>query len=526
MCINSVISLLQYKQHANRFSFAKLTSYVGLFFVILSLFILPGCGEVEPPDFQLQGKTRELMPEAKAGLVGILKTQFGTPKKPRVPSYLPINLGDGITGTVNSFVLIESKTKEKTEEAKKETDEETKAPRKEATTLTIQLDDKTIASQIVPGLQFSRLYEDIEKEFLATQASEGGSRVVSFNASSGELVLDNPIAVEGLKGAKFSIDAEQKLLFGQKIYKKQCMHCHGFSGDGKGPTAGYMNPKPRDFRLGKFKFTSTAATERASHADLLHILDEGIPGTFMPSFKILPQEKQDAVVLYVKYLAMRGELEKKISTNLSFDYSTKSVQEQQEDAEDEAERKTILEEIQASWKDYHKEDLPLDALGILEGVKDDWERADSKESIVTPSIARPKPNEKSLANPTLTSLQNGRKLFLSKKAQCVTCHGKLGHGDGLQTKSIHKKDGTNNENPTAGLYDEWGNPSAPRDLARGIFRGGRRPIDIYRRIYAGIKGTKMIPFGGTGLKDEEIWDLVNYLLEFPNLKNGELDSQK
>jgi mono/diheme cytochrome c family protein len=54
----------------------------------------------------------------------------------------------------------------------------------------------------------------------------------------------------------------------------------------------------------------------------------------------------------------------------------------------------------------------------------------------------------------------------------------------------------------------------PRNLTTGVFRGGRRPIDIYRRIHTGIKGTPM-PGAGKSLTDEQIWDVVNYVLSIP-----------
>ncbi len=68
---------------------------------------------------------------------------------------------------------------------------------------------------------------------------------------------------------------------------------------------------------------------------------------------------------------------------------------------------------------------------------------------------------------------------------------------------------------TVGLHDHWGNPLPARDLTTGIYRGGRRPVDLFRRIYAGIKGTPMPVFGGKGLTDEQIWDIVNYVLTMP-----------
>jgi mono/diheme cytochrome c family protein len=65
------------------------------------------------------------------------------------------------------------------------------------------------------------------------------------------------------------------------------------------------------------------------------------------------------------------------------------------------------------------------------------------------------------------------------------------------------------------LHDEWGNQLKPRNLTLGQYRGGRRPVDLFRRVYAGIKGTPMPAFGGTALKDNEIWDLVNYVMSLP-----------
>ena len=41
------------------------------------------------------------------------------------------------------------------------------------------------------------------------------------------------------------------------LFRQHCVHCHGISGDGKGPTALYLNPYPRDYRRGVFKFKST-----------------------------------------------------------------------------------------------------------------------------------------------------------------------------------------------------------------------------------------------------------------------------
>ncbi|MFM8893314.1 MAG: c-type cytochrome, partial [Planctomycetia bacterium] len=80
------------------------------------------------------------------------------------------------------------------------------------------------------------------------------------------------------------------------LYREHCAHCHGISGDGMGPTAAFLNPYPRDYRPGVFKFKSTERADKPTHADLLRILANGIPGTSMPSFALLSDVQIDALV--------------------------------------------------------------------------------------------------------------------------------------------------------------------------------------------------------------------------------------
>ena len=93
------------------------------------------------------------------------------------------------------------------------------------------------------------------------------------------------------------------------LFRRHCAGCHGISGDGAGPAAAVLDPYPRDFRNGVFKYTSTAGGAKPLREDLLRTLQQGIPGTAMPSFRKLPGEQLDALLEYVKYLAIRGETE-------------------------------------------------------------------------------------------------------------------------------------------------------------------------------------------------------------------------
>ena len=63
--------------------------------------------------------------------------------------------------------------------------------------------------------------------------------------------------------------------------------------------------------------------------------------------------------------------------------------------------------------------------------------------------------------------------------------------------------------------DEWGNPLRPANLNRGIYKGGRRPLDIYWRIAKGITGAQMPSHYPGLINEKQVWDLVNFVLALP-----------
>ena len=71
------------------------------------------------------------------------------------------------------------------------------------------------------------------------------------------------------------------------LYRKMCASCHGVAGSGAGPQAARLNPYPRDYRRGIFKFKRTPSTLPPTDADLHNIVVRGVPGTAMPSFRAL-----------------------------------------------------------------------------------------------------------------------------------------------------------------------------------------------------------------------------------------------
>ena len=93
---------------------------------------------------------------------------------------------------------------------------------------------------------------------------------------------------------------------GRAVYETYCASCHGPDGDGRGPAAYLLFPKPRNFQRAQFKLRSTPPGELPTDDDLTRTIQQGIPGSSMFSFEELLDETQVAqVVTYLKSLSPR-----------------------------------------------------------------------------------------------------------------------------------------------------------------------------------------------------------------------------
>jgi mono/diheme cytochrome c family protein len=295
------------------------------------------------------------------------------------------------------------------------------------------------------------------------------------------------------------------------LYREHCAHCHGITGDGFGPTAAFLNPYPRDYRPGKFKFKSTPIGFKPTHDDLKKVVLEGIPGTAMPSFALLTDLEVESLVYYVKYLAIRGEVERALlyaSAQLDEDARLVNKVAASDTAEQKAERDTQLVAIREQ----------------VAGVIERWVTPVDPDVIKIPQ--RPRLSGEALAE----SRRLGRDLFYGTVANCVKCHGDSALGDGELTQYDDWAKEFINDGKDRDVVHEYtsrGLPDPriirPRNLRLGVYRGGMRPIDLYWRIRNGIEGTPMpaatMKPGGDpaqkGLLPEDIWHIVNYVESLP-----------
>jgi mono/diheme cytochrome c family protein len=284
------------------------------------------------------------------------------------------------------------------------------------------------------------------------------------------------------------------------LFREHCMHCHGITGDGAGPTAVFLDPYPRDYRRGWFKYKSTRRDDRPTTDNLLRIVTDGIQGTAMPSFRLYPQVDREALVEYVKYLSMRGQMELALD-----EYVANNLTKETDPVpSDPAFLQAKLSVIADQWK----EPLQISVVDRPDDMK--WEK-------ITDPVERKKAHERSVAI--------GREMFLREKpgtfdyteenngkkvtetiavlgGGCIKCHGPTELGDGQTTdyddwtKQVWSKEVWHSaESPPASELLPLGalpeRHIIPRNLRLGVYHGGRRPLDIYYRVHEGIKGAPM-----------------------------------
>jgi mono/diheme cytochrome c family protein len=290
---------------------------------------------------------------------------------------------------------------------------------------------------------------------------------------------------------KLKLD-DESLSEGSKHYRMHCLHCHGLEGNGRGPTGPWLNPPPRDYRTGIFKYVSSNQPQNSRKPrrdDILHVLAFGIEGTSMPSFNVLSLKEREQIASYVIHLSLRGEAE----------YTTMMGQ-----LKLAAEASKGQESANRFYSP--KAEGPVDKLkDVLEenlaGSLALWVAAQEEDAKIKPTDDP----VGSADDKFMQSAARGGKIFVGS---CISCHQNYGRESNLS-------------------YDAWGTIVRGRNVYEGIYRGGKRAVDLYDRVHGGIAGAGMASYKtlkqdtmtaqNTGMSDADfekydpLWDIVNFL---------------
>src|SRR5262249_27791410 len=118
--------------------------------------------------------------------------------------------------------------------------------------------------------------------YLASYMQDGAGAQARYHRLYQDPAISVPTKVRGGEAS-----AARPQVGGSGLYRRNCLHCHGVSGAGDGPTAPFLYPPPRDYRRGIFKFTSTPYMARPARDDLRRTIRNGLHGTSMPAFHSL-----------------------------------------------------------------------------------------------------------------------------------------------------------------------------------------------------------------------------------------------
>ena len=97
---------------------------------------------------------------------------------------------------------------------------------------------------------------------------------------------------------------------GKALYQRYCIFCHGHEGDGRGESAPFLDPKPRDFTKAVFKCRSTPSGSLPLDSDLYDTISRGIHASGMPSWKPLLRQERVDLVAYIKSFSSAFQEEK------------------------------------------------------------------------------------------------------------------------------------------------------------------------------------------------------------------------
>jgi mono/diheme cytochrome c family protein len=93
----------------------------------------------------------------------------------------------------------------------------------------------------------------------------------------------------------------------EQLFATYCVTCHGASGSGDGVLAASLDPRPRNFRAGEFKYDTDADGKTGTLQDLANVIQNGAAryggSPLMAGFPALPQDQVRELASYVRGLS-------------------------------------------------------------------------------------------------------------------------------------------------------------------------------------------------------------------------------
>jgi mono/diheme cytochrome c family protein len=99
------------------------------------------------------------------------------------------------------------------------------------------------------------------------------------------------------------LPTEELVVKGKSVFTVNCASCHGMTGKGDGPAAAALNPKPRNFTEGYWRYGGGVAR-------IVQTITGGSPGTAMAAFTSIPLQDRFAIAHFIRSLSPKPEPDK------------------------------------------------------------------------------------------------------------------------------------------------------------------------------------------------------------------------
>lgn len=111
----------------------------------------------------------------------------------------------------------------------------------------------------------------------------------------GDVHVKGPLVPQTSQKSKFTkawVSTPELVSHGKEVYQQQCVVCHGAEGNGQGPAAAGLNPKPRDFTQAAAWINGRKPTQ------IFQTLTKGL--NTMPAFGSMSTDDRWALVHFVR----------------------------------------------------------------------------------------------------------------------------------------------------------------------------------------------------------------------------------
>jgi mono/diheme cytochrome c family protein len=172
--------------------------------------------------------------------------------------------------------------------------------------------------EMTQGVPMDQVVEDTDWALERLFGTPDHPKLPELSDPEATELVQSVVSLERLESVAGPVQIEgDQVLAG--AYRQHCATCHGDTGNGRGPAGAALNPYPRDYRMGIFKFKSTTRDAKPTKEDLARVIRHGIPGSGMVPIPGITEEEIQSLVDYVIYLSWRGQVERQIMDAAIFD---------------------------------------------------------------------------------------------------------------------------------------------------------------------------------------------------------------